>query len=321
MNGFYLTNYHVDQIKYYSKYILLAIISIFIAGNIINALIKDRVSVNESAYETKDGFPLFSSQKEYISLLKKYPYNIGTKLYFHKMEAGESFWNVSQKYNIDIPTLIAANPFLTSLLSKEGIEIVIPSENGVLVACDNFYDANRMSKLLNNKEILGDYFPSIFDLFSIDDMKFVFFKNSYPIIVNNYMQELCNIKKNFQKPSIGRYTSLYGMRKDPFTKKMAFHDGIDIHGKIGAPIKALKEGIVSFAGWKKGFGYTLKIIHADGYVSTYAHCSKLHAKKGDFVSKNDIIASIGSTGRSTGPHLHLEISRHGNSLDPLYFIW
>jgi murein DD-endopeptidase MepM/ murein hydrolase activator NlpD len=320
--SFNLTTYHIEKFRFYAKYVILALISIFIIGNIINALIKDRVIVNKNSYKLKNGFPLFTSQKEYISLLKKYPHNPGVKLSFHMVQKGESFWNIAQQYQINIQTLIAANPYLTTLLAKANQEIVIPTQNGVLVAIDNFYDASKMARILKNNEIRGEYFPSVFDLFSLDNIKFIFFKDSIPVIYNSYMTELCNIKLNFQSPYPSRrYTSLFGRRIDPFTRRPTFHDGIDISGKMGNPVYPIREGLVSFIGWKDGFGYTIKIIHPDGYASLYAHCSKIVSKKGDFVTKKDVIAKLGSTGRSTGPHVHLEIYHHGALLDPLFFIW
>ncbi|HEY1406901.1 MAG TPA: M23 family metallopeptidase, partial [Spirochaetota bacterium] len=100
-----------------------------------------------------------------------------------------------------------------------------------------------------------------------------------------------------------------------------FHAALDIRAPMGTPIRPIKEGMVIQTGWREGYGMCIEIIHPDGYLSLYGHCSKIFVEKGMIVSKDDIIGAIGSTGRSTGPHLHFEMKRHGENVNPLFFIW
>ena len=114
----------------------------------------------------------------------------------------------------------------------------------------------------------------------------------------------------------GYISSAYGYRSDPFTGKKAFHKGVDIPSAMGSPIHALAAGVVTYSGNKKGFGNMVEIDHGNGYSTRYAHISKLVVKTGDRVDQDQVIAEIGSTGRSTGPHLHLEMFKDGRRFNP-----
>ena len=114
----------------------------------------------------------------------------------------------------------------------------------------------------------------------------------------------------------GYISSSYGYRSDPFTGKKVFHKGVDIPSAEGSPIHALAAGVVTHAESRSGFGNTVEIDHGNGYVTRYAHISKLAVKTGDRIDQDQVIAEIGSTGRSTGPHLHLEMFKDGRRFNP-----
>lgn len=120
--------------------------------------------------------------------------------------------------------------------------------------------------------------------------------------------------------SKGWISSPYGTRKDPFTGKKAFHRGVDIAGKKGSDVFAVAAGVVTEAGKKSGYGYLVEIRHADGYVTRYGHNSEITVKTGDLVSKGQVIGKMGSSGRSTGPHVHFEIARNGKSINPAKYL-
>ena len=317
-----VTNYQSGQIKKYLAYGSIAIISIFLIGNIATAIFRDSIKINTDNYSLKDGFPIFKSEKEYIKFVKNYPYNMGTGIIFHTVKQGESYWDIAQRYNITIDTLLAANPFITSLLAKKETKLVIPAENGVLMTFDDILDVRRMSKILDYKdEILGDYRPTIFKIISTDDMRLVFFKETKPEILNNSIDKLYTLRKAFQSPLRGNFTSLFGNRVDPFRHKIAFHDGLDILAKFGTPVRPAREGMVFFTGWRDGYGKTIVIQHHDGYTTIYGHLSKINIEKGDWITKDDTIGFVGSTGRSTGAHLHFVLMRHGEILNPMMVVW
>lgn len=122
------------------------------------------------------------------------------------------------------------------------------------------------------------------------------------------------------RPTKGSVSSWYGKRQDPLNGKSAFHSGIDIRGRNGDPVIATAEGKVSFAGRNGGFGRCVKIDHGNGYVTTFAHLENYHVKKGDYVSRGQVIGLVGDTGRSTGSHLHYEITYKGRSVNPSKFM-
>jgi len=118
----------------------------------------------------------------------------------------------------------------------------------------------------------------------------------------------------------GAITSTYGYRTDPFTGRTAFHAGMDFSGAEGEDIYAVAAGIVSFAGQKSGYGNVIEVTHGDGYITRYAHAQRLAAKEGDMVAKDQVIAYMGSTGRSTGTHLHYEVLVNGKQIDPMTYV-
>lgn len=115
-------------------------------------------------------------------------------------------------------------------------------------------------------------------------------------------------------------SSSYGWRVDPFTGQMAFHEGLDFLAEVGTPIRAAASGIVVIAERTPDYGNIVKIDHGSGVETRYAHASRLLVKAGDRVEKGQLIAEVGNTGRSTGPHLHFEVRLDGASLDPRKYL-
>jgi len=114
----------------------------------------------------------------------------------------------------------------------------------------------------------------------------------------------------------GKISSGYGMRRDPFTGTVKFHHGMDVAAPEGSEINPIKPGKVIFSGSKDGYGNMVIIDHGDGFVTKYAHNQTNLVEEGDTVSTNTVLARVGSTGRSTGPHTHFEVSYNGKDLDP-----
>lgn len=118
----------------------------------------------------------------------------------------------------------------------------------------------------------------------------------------------------------GTITSTFGYRTDPFTGHAAFHAGMDFSGAQGTDIYTVASGVVSFAGIKNGYGNVIEVNHGNGYVTRYAHAQSLVAKVGDMVAKDQLIAYMGSTGRSTGTHLHYEVIENGKQINPATYV-
>jgi len=117
-------------------------------------------------------------------------------------------------------------------------------------------------------------------------------------------------------PTKGWLSSRFGRRRSPWTKKMEFHNGLDIANRRGTPVYASGNGVVKFAGQSNGTGKSVVINHGQGITTLYGHLSKIHVKKGERVKKNQKIANVGSTGKSTNPHLHYEVRISGTPIDP-----
>ncbi|HEX2493487.1 MAG TPA: M23 family metallopeptidase, partial [Steroidobacter sp.] len=118
----------------------------------------------------------------------------------------------------------------------------------------------------------------------------------------------------------GWISSYFGHRADPFTGRNAFHRGIDFAGPAGVKVIAVASGVVTYSKERFGYGKTVEINHGGGYVTRYAHNQKTLVSVGDTVQKGQAIALIGSTGRSTGPHLHFEVLNRGRAVDPISFV-
>lgn len=119
----------------------------------------------------------------------------------------------------------------------------------------------------------------------------------------------------------GWLSSYYGIRKDPFSGKPAMHKGVDFAGKEDGPIIATASGVVSWADERYGYGQLIEIDHGDGYKTRYGHNKTLLVKVGDVVEKGQTIARMGSTGRSTGPHVHYEILRNDKQINPIKYVY
>lgn len=136
-------------------------------------------------------------------------------------------------------------------------------------------------------------------------------------------QQLANMAYPYRLPVLGHdfdVSSAFGVRRDPFTGRLARHTGLDIPAPRGTPILASGGGRVRSAGYNGAYGYTVIIDHGDGLSTLYGHASKLFVRKGDVVLPKQKIAAVGSSGRSTGPHLHFEVILNGARVEPKQYL-
>lgn len=156
----------------------------------------------------------------------------------------------------------------------------------------------------------GEFIPA--DLFS--DEYFEFIERDIESMTRTFR------KYPIGKPTSGAITSGFGYRKDPFNKKVAFHSGIDLKKGYGSPVISTAEGVVEKAGWCQGYGKCIVINHYYGYKTLYGHLSKIKVKKGQWIESGQLIGRVGSTGRSTGPHLHYEVIKHDKKINPRKYL-
>lgn len=139
-----------------------------------------------------------------------------------------------------------------------------------------------------------------------------------PVISMNENADLSSSREvSFQRPLSGRISSTFGTRLHPVDRTTKFHGGVDIAVPTGTQVSAAAEGTISFAGRKGGYGNLVVIDHPDGRQTRYAHLASIAVSAGDEVGKGQPIALSGSTGKSTGPHLHFEMRENGRAVDPM----
>lgn len=152
---------------------------------------------------------------------------------------------------------------------------------------------------------------------AIDDREFQF---------DNFQEMLANRKVGdralygAQPVHRGELSSYFGMRVDPFTGRRSMHQGIDFSGRPGTAILAAADGVVTFAGTKGDYGRAVEINHGEDCFTRYAHSKLIFVKQGDVVKKGQVIALMGSSGRTTGTHLHFEVYKHGRPVDPYIYL-
>jgi len=166
----------------------------------------------------------------------------------------------------------------------------------------------ELSELLSDMELLTR---------TLEDREYKLNLMEDMLLNNRVLKELRPAGRPVKK---GWISSDYGYRKDPFSGKKTFHHGVDIAGKKDSGVFAVASGIVTEAGKKGGYGYLVEIRHVDGYFTRYGHNSEIFVEVGDLVSKGDRIGSMGSTGRSTGPHVHFEVAHNNKSVNPAKFL-
>lgn len=186
----------------------------------------------------------------------------------------------------------------------KGIQDIPTSNNRADSGKIDYQNINELSKrldnLLNRAELQSQSFKELVD--HIDEKRYL--RDHTPSIA----------------PVQGWFVSGYGYRLDPFTGNIKMHEGIDIAGPIGTPIVAPADGIVKTVMEKPGFGLTIEIVHGYGLVTFYAHCQRANIEAGATVKRGDIIAFLGDTGKSTGPHLHYEIRVSQVPVNPINYI-
>lgn len=162
------------------------------------------------------------------------------------------------------------------------------------------------------------------NIIKITDKKIEFLKQQNKDLTNSFAQltiKATQYKARFRRtPSIwplhGSYRGGFGWRMHPILGRMEFHKGIDISSYIGAPIYVVADGLVKLSEWQGGYGITVIVDHGYGYQTIYAHLSRTYVFPGERVTKGQKIAAVGSTGLSTGPHLHYEVRRWNEAINP-----
>ncbi|MDI6783465.1 MAG: peptidoglycan DD-metalloendopeptidase family protein [bacterium] len=232
----------------------------------------------------------------------------------HTISSGESLWFIAKKYGVTSQTILAANPNLDPHVLKPGKTIRVPNKIGL------YYKVGRKQSL---SSIAKAYRIKVEDILlangltSPDAVKSgdtIFLPGEKPLLV------AFNTQAGYRFPVQGRLTSRFGYRAHPMGGGSRFHTGIDIAAPYGATVVAAESGRVVEAGWQGLLGKTVVIRHSSTYETLYGHNAYLLVRPGEYVKKGQAIACVGSSGLSTGPHVHFEIRKNGKPINPLPYL-
>lgn len=236
---------------------------------------------------------------------------------WHTLQAGETLSTVAGKYGVSLNALVGANTDISSLdRLPVGVELLIPPRMGTIVTLrygDSLID------------LAEEHGVAPYDLVRANDLRsprdimpgmLVFLPGVEPTAALERLAKVREEENRYIWPLHGRLTSYFGPRNLGMGTS-SFHRGIDIAAPTGTPVGAARSGTVVFAGWSTaGYGNLVRIRHVDGFETWYGHFSSIAVSVGQQVSQGQTIGRVGSTGLSTGPHLHLEVHDNGVAIDP-----
>lgn len=231
--------------------------------------------------------------------------------YFYEVKQGDSLSSIAKKLETSMDSLLSLNGIDNAHFLIPGNKILVPNLDGVLYVVKQNDTLDKIAKTY--KVSIDD----ILDYNDIDNNSIevgdVLFLPGGSLTPEERAKALGYL---FVKPVRGRFTSGFGIRIDPFTYERGYHAGIDIAARYNTPIRAAKEGRITFVGWKGGYGLCVIIKHAMGYETVYGHLASASVKTDQYVKQGQVIGKMGNTGRSTGTHLHFEVRRYGKPLNP-----
>ena len=300
---------------------------------------KDADKIEETLEEVRTRQARVAALREKVEPLKVSSYVVAQ---------GDSLWSISNSQNIELDTLVGSNVFKATL--HPGQTLRIPNQEGIFytlrkgekieAVCKRYgVELGKLRQVNHTVDVValkpGDEIflpgarPEALAVTHEEqplkaEKSAPAVKNAVPKVAKNGKQKEAPVamkaSRSYRWPIMGRINSPFGWRRHPITRRQDFHTGIDIKASRGAVIRCARDGRVAYAGWMGGYGKVAVIEHPGGQSTLYAHCSTLLLKQGAAVKQGENIARVGTTGRSTGPHLHFEV-RNGNSpVNPLKYL-
>jgi len=267
-------------------------------------------------------------QKEFRDMMRK---DSRWHLTRYRIRTGDNLWSIARRFKIDHKLIIKANGINNPDMLGRGKTILVPNREGVRYRIRR---NDTLSAIARRHSVSPGTIRSHNGIVAarIVAGRSIFIPDARPERrterVNQPVREQQAIaadeertaRLRFRWPLSGRITSSFGMRTSPISGKRSFHTGMDIGCSMETPVRAAAAGKVIFSGWKDVFGNTVIIRHRDGYISVYAHHKTNTVRENDTVKAGDVIARSGTSGASTGPHLHFEIRKHLTPLNPRRFL-
>ena len=205
--------------------------------------------------------------------------------------------------------LDALSSRVASLAGFAKSDLQIVAEHGANAGSGARSDAHTLAGMGQQLRVLQADLVKKNDQFTLFDM-----------VLTKYAATLARQPTAMPIASAAQVSSTYGWRRHPFHTELSTHEGLDFAAPVGTPILAASGGVVRTAAYQGGFGNLIEIDHGDGLLTRYAHAKVLLVKKGDLVARGQLIARVGSTGLSTGPHLHFEVRKHDKPQDPRAYL-
>lgn len=235
----------------------------------------------------------------------------------HVLAADETLSEIVGRYDIDMRALVGANPDLSSLDRLPiGVELLIPPGDGLLIQWQPGDELVELVRAHGADPVAVLRANAIVSPSDLRPGMLLFLPGVEPTAAIDRLAAVREAENRYIWPVHGRITSYFGRRNLGFGTSN-FHRGLDVGAPTGTPILAARSGTVSFAGWSGSYGYLVRVRHAGNEETWYAHQSAISVSVGQAVDQGQILGRVGSTGLSTGPHLHFELRRAGTSLDPL----
>jgi murein DD-endopeptidase MepM/ murein hydrolase activator NlpD len=235
----------------------------------------------------------------------------GLQIRTHRIRKGETLGQIAKEYGVSIDTICGNNRLTSYDIVREGTVLNIPSRDGVLYTVkrgQNVFSISRIYRVPVEK-ILAENRLGSGDFVAVGTSLFI--PDAKPL----------DMVPGFLWPAMRRaITSGYGWRRNPFnTSEMDFHMGLDIRSNYEW-VKATKYGKVTYAGWLGGYGKTVLVAHPGGWKSLYGHLSRIIVREGQYVKQGQFVGKSGTTGYSSGPHLHFELIKSGKHVNPYRYL-
>ena len=272
----------------------------------------------------------------YVNKLKKYESDLEKRgkpllLTEYAVKEGDSLWSIANKFDLDLDSIIGSNKIPNINYLKLGTVLRIPNQDGIFVKVAK---NDTVAKLADKH---GSYKQAVYVANLLDDKAHLkvgseIFLPGAKVAAVNVSEGRAGVKvraakttvssssRKYRWPVMGKISSVFGWRRSPFGRRRVFHSGLDIRAPRGRGIVAAGDGRVVHSGWMGGYGKTIVISHPGGMSTLYGHCSSLLVRNGQTVRSGQQIARVGSTGRSTGNHLHFEVRRNGTPQNPLRYL-
>lgn len=281
-----------------------------------------------------DGTGSVSLTLAYVNKLKKYETDLEKRgkpllLTEYAVKDGDSLWSIANKFDLDLDTIIGSNRIPNINYLKLGTVLRIPNQDGIFVKVSK---NDTVAKLADKH---GSYKQAVYAANLLGEeaqLKIgseIFLPGAKVAAVTASAARtgtkaskttVTVSSRKFRWPVMGKISSVFGWRRSPFGRRRVFHSGLDIRAPRGRGIVAAGDGRVVHAGWMGGYGKTIVISHPGGMSTLYGHCSSLLVRNGQTVRSGQQIARVGSTGRSTGNHLHFEVRRNSTPQNPLKYL-